>query len=346
MSDPHTKASRRLTDRVVSPYVAGLAAHMDRIHASILDLHKRLDWIEAELGNVPEREQEIKKKIDAVAAAAAVTAAGAEATATEAAAAAEASAAETKQLLQALYEKADEQRLRLYRLRRSEEYEAAFTENEPLVSFVIPTFNRFELLRDRSLPSILGQNYRNLEVIVAGDDSPPETKRVVEEFGDPRLRFVNRTVRGPYPEDPERRWLMSGTPPLNDGVASARGRWIAILGDDDEVTPDHTEVLVTAAQEQRLEHCYGRLKIRFNDGGELDWASKFPPAYGHYTLQLAIYHAGLRFFQFEPTDVLFGEPNDWSLARRMVAAGVRFGMIDELVAYKHEDRPTPPKSPT
>lgn len=322
----------------MSPYVSGLAAHMDRIHASILDLHKRLDWIEAELGNVPEREQEIKKKIDEVAA---EVAAGAEA----AAEAAATSAAETKEMLRAVYEKADEQRLRLYRLRISEEYEASFTENEPLVSFVIPTFNRFELLRDRSLPSILDQTYRNLEVIVAGDDSPPETEQIVKELDDPRLRFVNRTVRGPYPEDPQKRWLMSGTPPLNDGVASARGRWIAILGDDDEVTPEHTEALVAAAQEQRLEHCYGRLKIRFNDGGELDWESKFPPAYGHYTLQLAIFHAGLRFFQFEPSDVLFGEPNDWSLARRMVAAGVRFGMIDALVAYKHEDRPTPPKKP-
>lgn len=318
----------------MSPYVAGLAAHLDRIQDSVLDLHKRLDWIEAELGNVPERERLIKEKIDQVAADGAAAAKAAAAT-----------AAEAKEMARALYEKADEQRLRLYRLRLSEEYEAAFTENEPLVSFVIPTYDRFELLRDRSLPSILGQTYRNLEVIVAGDDSPPETEQVIKELDDPRLRFVNRTVRGPYPEDPQQRWLMSGTPPLNDGVASARGRWIAILGDDDEVTPKHTETLVAAAQEHRFEHCYGRLTIRFNDGGELDWESKFPPAYGHYTLQLAIYHAGLRFFQFEPTDVLFGEPNDWSLARRMVAAGVRFGKIDALVAHKHEDRPTPPIDP-
>lgn len=326
----------------MSPYVAGLAAHLDRIQESVLDLHKRLDWIEAELGNVPEREQLIKAKVDEVAAVGAAAAAATAEAAAETAAAAAASAAETKEMLRSVYEKADEQRLRLYRLRLSEEYEAAFTENEPLVSFVIPTYNRFELLRDRCLPSILGQNYRNLEVIVSGDNSPPETAKVVEELDDPRLRFLNRTVRGPYPEDPQQRWLMSGTPPLNDGVAAAKGRWIAILGDDDEITPEHTEALVAAAQEQRFEHCYGRLRIRFNDGGELDWESKFPPAYGHYTLQLAIYHAGLRFFQFEPTDVLYGEPNDWSLARRMVAAGVRFGMIDTLVAHKHEDRSTPP----
>ena len=87
------------------------------------------------------------------------------------------------------------------------------------------------------------------------------------------------------------------------------------------------------------------MKVRFADGGELDWESKFPPAYGHYTLQLAIYHAGLRFFGFEPGDVAYGEPNDWSLARRMAAAGVRFGKIDELVCIKYEDRPTPKIDP-
>jgi glycosyltransferase involved in cell wall biosynthesis len=227
----------------------------------------------------------------------------------------------------------------------SDDYDAAFTESTPLVSFVIPTYDRFELLRDRSLPSILAQSYENLEVIVSGDDSPPEAAQVVEEIGDPRVRFINRSVRGPYPEDREERWLMSGTPPMNDGLAVAKGRWIAILGDDDEVTPRHTTALVAAAQERRLEHCYGRLVARFADGGELDWDSKFPPAYGHYSLQLAIYHAGLRFFQFEPGDVAYGEPNDWSLARRMAAAGVRFGKIDELVCIKYEDRPMPKIDP-
>jgi hypothetical protein len=338
MSDSRPRLSRRLADRFASPYVAGLAEHLKRVQDSVLDLHARLDWIEQELREVPTREErivaevgEVRARIEEIAAAASTR---------------EAEAAVRQQgILKAIIDRAGEQRARLFQLRRSEEYEAAFTETDPLVSFVIPTYNRFELLRDRSLPSILAQSYENLEVIVAGDRSPLETARVVEEIGDPRVRFINRTVRGPYPEDAQKRWLMSGTPPMNDGLAAAKGRWIAILGDDDEVTPEHTAALVAAAQEQRLEHCYGRLRIRFADGGEKDWESKFPPAEGHYTLQLAIFHAGLRFFQFEPSDVYFDEPNDWSLARRMVAAGVRFGKIDTLVVHKHEDRPTPKIDP-
>lgn len=226
---------------------------------------------------------------------------------------------------------------RLYALRESEEYELAYTEDEPLVSFVIPTYDRFERLRDRSLPSILAQTYANVEVIVSGDASPPETERVVAEIGDPRVRFVNRTVRGPYPEDKSVRWYMIGTPPFNDAVALARGRWIAALGDDDAVRPDHVETLLAAAREHRYEHCYGRHLVHYPNGETLE-IGDFPPEKGEYVLQTALYHAGLSFFGMESADVVYEEPNDWSLCRRMLQAGVRFGMVDAILADKYESR--------
>ncbi|HKZ15146.1 MAG TPA: glycosyltransferase family 2 protein [Solirubrobacterales bacterium] len=323
---PGGKRARNSVDKLVSPYVNGLADHISRVQDSVLDLHARLNWIEQELHELPKREERILARIDEVAAEAAVEAAR---------------VAVDRQMLQAIYERADEQRLRLYELRRSEEYELAFTEAEPLVSVVIPTYNRHQLLGDRCLPALLGQNYQNLEVIVSGDRAVDEIEAVVRDCGDPRVRYINRAVNGPYPDDPQRAWMMRGTPPMNDGVAVAKGRWISIVCDDDEVTLTHAERLVAAAQEQRLEMPYGRLRIRFDDGGELDWENDFPPSYGHFTLQLAIYHAGLRFFQYEPTAMLYGEPNDWSLLRRLIAAGVRIGRIDDLVVHRYEDLPTP-----
>jgi Glycosyl transferase family 2 len=315
MPESPAKRVRRATDRAMSPYVNGLADQLTGVHRSVLDLHARLDGIESQLTALDTRSTSLEARIGDISAALATD----------------------RRILRDVYERADEQRLRLYQLRREEDYEAAFTEDEPLVSFVVPTYDRYEALRDVSLPSILNQGYRNTEVIVSGDCSPPETAEVVRELGDPRLRFINRTIRGPYPDDPERRWFMSGTPPLNDGVAQARGRWIAILGDDDEILPDHTERLLELARRERIEFPYGRLTVKFADGGELE-LGKFPPEYGHFTLQFSLYHAGLRFFQFEPADVFYSEANDWSLARRMIAAGVRFGMIDDLVAVKHESR--------
>ncbi len=236
-----------------------------------------------------------------------------------------------------IYDEEPRNRRRLHELRRSDEYELAFSEAEPLVSFLVPTYDSFETLRDVALPSILGQTYPNLEVIVVGDGAPPETAEAIAAVGDPRVTYLNRTIRGPYPDDPAKRWYVVGTPPANDALALARGRWIGVLGDDDAVRPEHTERLLAAAREHRWEHCYGRQQVNFAEGEPIT-IGEFPPAHGGWGLQAAIYHAGLRFFESELSDAIYDEPNDWGKCRRMIRAGVRFGMIDEVVVDKNERR--------
>src|SRR5260221_2086290 len=218
-------------------------------------------------------------------------------------------------------------RRRLHTLRASDEYEPAFTESEPLVSFILPTYKRYETLRDVALPSILNQSYSNVEVIVVGDCAPPETEQVIAELADPRVRYYNRTVRGPYPDDDSTRWYMLGTPPYNDGLSLVRGRWITAMADDDEVLPHHTETLLRVAQEGRFEHCYGHHVVRYKDGGKLELGS-FPPKKGEFVMQASLYHSGLRFFQMGMSDHFFLEPNDWSYCRRMLEAGGGFWMVD------------------
>lgn len=235
------------------------------------------------------------------------------------------------------YDEEPANRRRLHELRRSGEYELAFTEPEPLVSFLVPTYSSFATLRDVALPSILGQSYSNLEIVVVGDCAPPETEAVIAEIGDPRVTYFNRTIRGPYPEDESKRWFVIGTPPFNDALAVARGRWIAVLGDDDAIRPNHTEDLLAAAQANRYEHCYGLQLVNFTEGDPLT-VGQFPPTHGHWGMQAALYHAGLRFFEAELSDAIYDEPSDWSKCRRMLRAGVRFGMIDEIVVDKHETR--------
>jgi hypothetical protein len=306
---------RRQVDRLAGPYVADLGAHLaaqderlDNVRVSVEALQRDVERSRTELQALAPLSERLVEEVG-----------------------------RANAMLRHVYEEDPAQRRRLYALRASEEYELAFTEAEPLVSFVVPTYNRFESLRDVSLPSILAQTYPNIEVIVAGDCAPPETARVIAEIGDPRVRFYNRTVRGPYPEDKSVRWYMIGTPPFNDGLALAKGRWIAALGDDDAVRPEHTESLLRAAQEHRYEHCYGRHLVHYRGGEELELGG-FPPQKGEFVLQASLYHAGLDFFQMEPADYLSEEPNDWSLCRRMLAAGVRFGMVDAILADKHESR--------
>ena len=231
------------------------------------------------------------------------------------------------EMLRAIADDEPGTRRRLLELRASASYAEPFETADPLVSVVIPTYRGFESLRDVALPSALAQTHSNIEVIVSGDAAPPEAAEVVAACGDERVRFQNLTVRGPYPDDSDRAWLVTGTPPLNAAVASARGHWIAPLADDDAFTPDHVELLLAAAVERRLEFVYSPLRAHLSDGSEV-LVGEFPPRLGEFGMQGALYHAGLSFMELNLADEIFDVPNDWSLCRRMLRAGVRMGMID------------------
>jgi glycosyltransferase involved in cell wall biosynthesis len=55
------------------------------------------------------------------------------------------------------------------------------------VSVIIPTYNRAAVIA-RAITSVLAQDYTPLEIIVVDDASTDDTQRVVERFGDARIR--------------------------------------------------------------------------------------------------------------------------------------------------------------
>jgi hypothetical protein len=221
-------------------------------------------------------------------------------------------------------------RAALWALRSTPEYEAAFEEDEPLVTIVITTYSNWPLLRDRSLPSVLAQTYERWETIVVGDAAPDDARQVVESFGDKRVRFVNLPYRGPYPENPRDAWLVSGSTPWNTGLALANGRWIGSNSDDDALRPNYVESLLSHAREHRGEVPYGYIDQRAPDGpGEQ--LGVFPPVHGQWGMQASLLHSGLRFLPLQPNDWVFGVPNDSSLLERMLRIGVRFSMLEEPV---------------
>jgi Glycosyl transferase family 2 len=234
-------------------------------------------------------------------------------------------------------------RRRLRDLRAGADYEAAFTDSDPLVSVVIPTWDRADALIELAIPSALNQTHPNIEVIVVGDASPPEIEQAISRLGDPRVKFQNLTIRGPYEQEHYRSWLASGTPGFNAGVAMASGLWIAPLGDDDEFEPHHVERLLREARDHRLEFVYGRGRVLLPDGREM-LLGEFPPRLTQVGLQFALYHAGLGFMELELGHALFDKPNDWGLVHRMMRVGVRIAMIDETtVVYRPSLRAQTPQ---
>jgi hypothetical protein len=236
----------------------------------------------------------------------------------------------TLQALELLIDDEPRGRRRLSELRASSAYEEAYSAPSPLVSVIIPTWNRTESLTTRAIPSVLAQTYDNVEVVVVGDASPPELGEAVRAIDDPRVRFQNLTVRGPYDEDSVRAWCASGTPPMNAGLEHARGHWVTCIGDDDALSATHVETLLSFARSHRLEFACGWFRYLGPDGVP-QMIGSFPPRLGHTGLQISLWHAGLRFLQFELAHSLFTTPNDWGLIRRMMRIGVSMGQTDDVI---------------
>jgi len=223
-----------------------------------------------------------------------------------------------------------ENRRRLWRARAHPDYELPFTDPEPLVSVVIPTFDRTSLLCERSLPSVLAQTYTRLEVIVVGDHASAELADAVAGLGDPRIRFHNLSQRLPPDPDPRKQWIAgSGVLARNEGLRLARGSWLKHFDDDDFLRPHAIESLVQAARQSHAEVVYGR--FRWLRRGEETDCGEFPPREGRFNFQTSIIHGGLRFFERELVARAFGTPNDAFCMEAMLRAGVRFHMIPSVV---------------
>lgn len=90
----------------------------------------------------------------------------------------------------------------------------------PLVSVVIPTRNRSQLLTT-TLRSALLQREVDFEIIVVDDASTDETPGFIGSVGDPRLRSLRHEV------------AQGVSAARNAGIEDAHGEWIAFLDDDD-----------------------------------------------------------------------------------------------------------------
>jgi glycosyltransferase involved in cell wall biosynthesis len=89
----------------------------------------------------------------------------------------------------------------------------------------LPTRNRWPILSAHALPSALGQEDVELEVVVVDDASGDETAAKLRELRDPRVRVVRND---------ERRGASAAR---NTGIGAARSEWLAFLDDDDLWAP-------------------------------------------------------------------------------------------------------------
>jgi len=98
----------------------------------------------------------------------------------------------------------------------------------PFFSIITPTYNRATFL-PKAIESVLSQKFLDWELIIVDDGSTDNTKEVVTNYSDSRIRYI-------YQENAER------SAARNNGIRNSKGNYICFLDSDDYYLPQHLMV--------------------------------------------------------------------------------------------------------
>lgn len=209
----------------------------------------------------------------------------------------------------------------------------------PLVSIIIPNYNREELLKE-TLESVIDQTYKNWEAIVIDDDSTDHSIEVLQEYAqkDDRIRYYRRTSS-----------TKGACACRNEGFKRSKGEFIIFLDSDDLLSPLCLEKRIKAAKgfpeydfwvfsTLEFEKKPGDSNILINVFTTEDPLNRF--------LKIdVIWLATGPFWKREIIDKVGGwdenlkSGQDWDLSIRVIASGFRFLYFNDIDNYWRIDSP-------
>lgn len=208
----------------------------------------------------------------------------------------------------------------------------------PLISILCPTFERTNILIDRTIPSILAQTFTDFELVLVSDGPEPEKRKLIQAINDPRIVFASTKRRAWYPKSTLERWMIAGYRARNLAIRMARGKFFYWISDDDVLLPNCLDEFAKAISQLENPACIsmsllketrsGIRRIGIQEGGFL--AQGIPwsgiPAF-IYPSDLRI--KWRRFTYVKSVD----RPGDYDLVRRIHKLGVNFEFHDSVVAF-------------
>lgn len=107
----------------------------------------------------------------------------------------------------------------------------------PLISIIVPVYNIEEYL-PRCIESVLGQSYKNLELILVDDGSKDNSGKICDMYQekDTRVRVIHKENGG-------------SSSARNAGIKAAKGMYLGFVDSDDYIEPLMYELMVNAIEE-------------------------------------------------------------------------------------------------
>ncbi|MBD2752592.1 glycosyltransferase [Spirosoma validum] len=118
--------------------------------------------------------------------------------------------------------------------------ESSAPSNQPLISIIIPTYNRGHLI-ERAIRSVRAQTYTNWQLIVVDDGSTDDTRQQLASATDIEYHYQDNQGQGSA---------------RNAGLRHSRGEYIASLDSDDEWYPNFLSESVAMLQKHELDFVF------------------------------------------------------------------------------------------
>lgn len=190
--------------------------------------------------------------------------------------------------------------------------------NNPLLSIIIPTFNRAHLISE-TLDSILKQSFQNWECIIIDDGSIDDTEKLIATYSKKDARFI-------YFSRPKN--LKKGANSCrNFGFLKSNGDFIKWLDSDDILLPDALEIQRKLFTNSTVDVVVSKLQfIDFNTKNsiKINAIHSNTIIYDYFIGKIAFYVSGplwkKTFLEKQPVlfDELISNLDDWDFNLRMI----------------------------
>ncbi len=126
----------------------------------------------------------------------------------------------------------------------------------PTATVIIPIFNRANLI-GQTINSVLSQSYNNFELFIIDDGSTDNTKQIIDEIKDGRIKYFYKNNGG----------VSSAR---NMGLKNAQGQFICFLDSDDLWPANFLQIMIKHLQNNPKYDAAYCMRTRFFDDGSIE----------------------------------------------------------------------------
>lgn len=227
----------------------------------------------------------------------------------------------------------------LDRARLASERRSKGTYSSDRVSIPIATYDRIDILIERTIPALLAQTHCDIEIIVVGDGTPAHLWAKLRKAFGGRVQFARLPSRTRYPKDPLALWMVAGWKARNLGARIATGEWIFWMSDDDIIPREAIETMLNVVRADPRVQLVSGTKQAGTISPRLIGLENANHGLRYPVVGMPLLcHATLRSFRWSSQSYrkAWNRPSDLDLLDRMGRAGIQMAVTPGLVAIHPE----------